>query len=333
MTIDEWGICKKVTNNTGKDIFVPTNSSNEWNQFRTYFPSGVSLGTCTTLTVRSIGISGVAITSSSGHGGTTTYSKNVPRGTTVSLTAPTVSGYTFNWSGCVSSTNTTISFSMPANDTNCVANYCNPEFTCGDPVTFTYKGSQVTYGTVAHNCRCWMDRNLGASRVAQSSTDSSAYGDLFQWGRLDDGHQNRTSLTTTTLSSFDNPGHSKFITTFVSPWDWRSPQNNNLWQGVSGINNPCPSGWRIPTINEWKTEYQGWSSNNSAGAYASPLKLTVGGYRSNNGSLDYVGSYGRYQSSTISGTDARILLFSDTSASIGDMTKRAYGLPVRCIRN
>jgi len=44
--INEWSVCKKVTNNTGKDIFVPTNTSNEWNQFRTYFPSGISLGTC-----------------------------------------------------------------------------------------------------------------------------------------------------------------------------------------------------------------------------------------------------------------------------------------------
>ena len=44
--INEWSVCKKVTNNTGKDIFVPTNTSNEWNQFRTYFPSGISLGDC-----------------------------------------------------------------------------------------------------------------------------------------------------------------------------------------------------------------------------------------------------------------------------------------------
>ncbi|MFZ1451482.1 MAG: hypothetical protein WAT20_02205, partial [Ferruginibacter sp.] len=44
--------------------------------------------------------------------------------------------------------------------------------------------------------KIWMDRNLGASRVATSSTDDLAYGDLYQWGRLTDGHQNRTSGTT-----------------------------------------------------------------------------------------------------------------------------------------
>lgn len=41
----------------------------------------------------------------------------------------------------------------------------------------------------------WMDRNLGASRAATSSTDTEAYGDLYQWGRAADGHQKRTSGT------------------------------------------------------------------------------------------------------------------------------------------
>ncbi|PIP46684.1 MAG: hypothetical protein COX15_00065, partial [Candidatus Colwellbacteria bacterium CG23_combo_of_CG06-09_8_20_14_all_42_19] len=122
-------------------------------------------------------------------------------------------------------------------------------FSCGDSVTFTYKGSSVTYGTVlnATTGKCWMDRNLGASQVATSSTDSAAYGDLFQWGRLDDSHQTRTSATTSNLSSSNNPGHSNFILAPNSPYNGRSPQNDNLWQGVTGTNNPCPSGWRIPT--------------------------------------------------------------------------------------
>lgn len=46
--------------------------------------------------------------------------------------------------------------------------------------------------------RVWMDRNLGASRVATSSTDEAAYGDLYQWGRFGDGHQCRKSDTTST---------------------------------------------------------------------------------------------------------------------------------------
>jgi hypothetical protein len=56
----------------------------------------------------------------------------------------------------------------------------------------------------------WMDRNLGASRAATSSTDADAYGDLYQWGRAADGHQKRTSSTRTTLSSSDQPGSWRF---------------------------------------------------------------------------------------------------------------------------
>lgn len=51
---------------------------------------------------------------------------------------------------------------------------------CDDSVTFTYGGDEVSYGTVlgAGN-RCWFDRNLGATKVATSSTDPQSYGDYF----------------------------------------------------------------------------------------------------------------------------------------------------------
>jgi uncharacterized protein (TIGR02145 family) len=207
-------------------------------------------------------------------------------------------------------------------------------FLCGESaVTFTYKGSSVTYGTVESQGKCWMDRNLGASRVAISSTDTNAYGDLFQWGRLDDGHQSRTSGTTSTRSSSDTPGHSNFILHSSSPNDWRNPQNNNLWQGVDGINNPCPPGWRIPTAVEWQTELNSWVSKNNNGAYASPLKLTMGGYRDySTGGVSAAGSRGRYRSSTISGTSAEHLGFDSSSASMTAFG-RAYGQSVRCIKN
>ena len=208
-------------------------------------------------------------------------------------------------------------------------------FKCGDSVTFTYKGKTVTYGTVYSPAtgKCWLDRNLGASRVATAYNDSLAYGDLFQWGRGDDGHQTRTSGTTNTLSRTDNPGHSNFILTRDLPYDWRSPQNDNLWQGVNGINNPCPSGWRIPTSAEWDTERASWSQQNYYGAFASPLKLTGGGIRtSSNGSISGLGGGGYYWSSTITGTDTSALRFYESGAYMYSFS-RANGLSVRCIKD
>ncbi len=66
-------------------------------------------------------------------------------------------------------------------------------------VTFTYRGEEVTYGIVlAAKGRLWMDRNLGALQVATASDDHLAYGDLYQWGRLRDGHEAITWTNSTT---------------------------------------------------------------------------------------------------------------------------------------
>ena len=215
-------------------------------------------------------------------------------------------------------------------------------FSCGGSVTFQYNGTTVTYGTVTGaGGACWLDRNLGATRVATSKTDADAYGDLFQWGRLDDGHQNRSSLTTTTLSTSDIPGHNRFITTVGTALnDWRIPQNSNLWQGVTGTNNPCPTGWRLPTRGEWEAEIASWNPPNSSnGAFASPLKLTVPGYRDINGNIGGAGTFGYYWSSTVPSVDfdntvSYILhVYDNTVEDHISTSVRASGITVRCIRN
>jgi uncharacterized protein (TIGR02145 family) len=174
-----------------------------------------------------------------------------------------------------------------------------------------------------------MDRNLGATRVATSSSDAASYGDLYQWGRGTDGHQSRTSGKTITTSSSNTPGNSDFIT---SSGDWRSPGNDDLWQGISGWNNPCPTGYLLPTEAEWEAERVSWSSSNAAGAFGSQLKLPVAGVRYNiDGSLVDVGTGGDYWSSTVSGTSASYLYFDSSDAAIYG-GKRALGLSVRCIK-
>jgi hypothetical protein len=207
----------------------------------------------------------------------------------------------------------------------------------GQTLTF-YNGAPVWTGTISYvntvvspTGRIWMDRNLGASQVATSSTDAASLGDLYQWGRGPDGHQIRTSATTSTLSSSDRPGVSNFITTGGE--NWRSPQNDNLWQGVSGVNNPCPTGFRIPTETEWEAERLSWGVSSGAGALASPLKLPMAGNRvSSNGALNAIGLWGEYWSSTVDGNRARTLFISSGFTAMDSLT-RSIGGSVRCIKD
>ena len=193
-------------------------------------------------------------------------------------------------------------------------------------------GSLFTWNDVSNPTtgKTWMDRNLGARSVASSSTDANSYGDSYQWGRLKDGHQCRTSSTTTTRSSTDVPGNATFIIFFG---DWRSTQNDNLWQGVSGVNNPCPSGYRLPTETELTAERDSWTGGmNAAGALASALKLPAAGIRMHNTSSYYAtGSRGWYWTSTVSGTNSLYLDFEGHAVFSADA--RGLACSIRCIKN
>ena len=196
---------------------------------------------------------------------------------------------------------------------------------------FRYPLSSIIVTTTVINPvtgRTWMDRNLGASQVANSSTDDAAYGDLFQWGRLSDGHESRTSSTTNNSSNTDDPEHSLFI---LANNDWRSPANDSLWQGIDGINNPCPPGFRLPTEVEFETEFQSWTSSDAAGAFNSPLKLTLTGARSRmSGQIGNVGTFAGYRTSTVSGFASRVMGIGINSAQMGTR-ERADGNCIRCI--
>ncbi len=197
-------------------------------------------------------------------------------------------------------------------------------------------GSTFTWAPVLSTTgRIWMDRNLGATQVATSSTDTSSYGELYQWGRLKDGHQCRNSTTTSTSSDDDIPNHGLWITSAATAaQDWRTTQNTMLWQGVSGINNPCPKGYRIPTVAEFVAERNVFSSYDAAGALASVLALPMTGSRYGTGNFFGVGTSGMYWTSDVSGTGAYRWTFNSSSASTsGGWRYLTDANAVRCIKD
>jgi uncharacterized protein (TIGR02145 family) len=205
----------------------------------------------------------------------------------------------------------------------------------------------LTYGIVMGpeaTPKKWLDRNMGATRVATSFDDYQSYGNLYQWGRGADGHQLITHTTataatpvngnTSTLATSDTPGDNLFIKQLSSPYDWRNPKNDNLWQGVNGTNNVCPAGFRLPTNTEQGALVTAAGITNSATAYSSSLKLTAAGYRDfSDASLNYLGVGGYYWSSSVSGTNALYLLFYASSVNPANVSNRAGGLTVRCLKD
>jgi uncharacterized protein (TIGR02145 family) len=273
-------------------------------------------------TVTSTGVTGLTATLSAGSfasgAGTLTY--------TITGTPATGGTASFNISigGQACTLTRTVSSPYPAGAVFCTAN------------------PTAIVDLTSPSGRIWMDRNLGATQVAGTLTDVNSYGDLYQWGRSSDGHQCRTSTTTYTQSNIDVPTHGQFIlmvsgSTFA---DWRNPQNQNLWQGTSGgINNPCPTGYRVPTEVEWNAEKTSWgatASNQLAAAFAT-LKLPAAGSRH----FDYnvtpgiqsVGTGAFYWTSDIANTSyAGYFVISSTISYINKPVNRSWGMSVRCIK-
>ena len=205
-----------------------------------------------------------------------------------------------------------------------------------------FVGTKIVGETVSpYSGRIWMDRNLGATRVANNIKDELAYGSLYQWGRGSDGHElitwtnastgNAINGTTPLLSNLNTPGNNLFI---LGASDWLSTRNNDLWQGVNGTNNPCPSGFRLPTIVEWTAE----SFMSSIDAFRS-IQEPFAGYRNYySGDVEIEGYYGFYWSSTISSNDVSYVQFQERGSFDGTTIRfqsnpRAMGLSVRCIKN
>ncbi len=202
-----------------------------------------------------------------------------------------------------------------------------------------------TYGTVTTATgRIWLDRNLGASRVATSSTDTQGYGDYYQWGRPADGHQtkyltnNNSTGVTTTRSATAVPSTDLWIAPIDGSNDWLSTPDNTLWTGANPATNPCPAGFRIPTESEWSAERATWSSTNAAGGFASPLKLTrpgmLTGFGSGGATYTAKDSFGQYLTQTAyTNGGARYFGIEGSNAWFDQNYYKSHGMSVRCIQN
>ncbi len=193
----------------------------------------------------------------------------------------------------------------------------------------------------------WLQQNLGSTEVGTSMDDATAFGDLYQWGRWNDGHGVRTSTTADVfLLSSNNPlglgiGYPLFFIG-ANPADWWGAGSDaDSWEGTTasatnGID-PCDSlgvSWHLPTAAEWGTVITAEAITGNVSAYTSELKLVVAGSRDGGtGSIINAGLYGNYWSSTPSGPYAKDFSIGDVFMTPADDAYRGYGMSMRCMNS
>ncbi|MDR1591580.1 MAG: fibrobacter succinogenes major paralogous domain-containing protein, partial [Prevotellaceae bacterium] len=193
--------------------------------------------------------------------------------------------------------------------------------------------------------RAFMCHNLGANEAADPFTPAAAiHGAKYKWG-----------VKTVALTQADDQAKPGAIT---SPTAWVDiamplPTTSDNWNMVT--QNPCPPGWRVPTIEEWQsvidnntiyraTDGGGWSTSTpswSSGAnvfgngikFGDALVLPTAGYRDySNGLLVNRGDNGYYWSSTAYGSTACRLRFGSGDQYTNNYPyDRTCGFSVRCI--
>jgi hypothetical protein len=236
----------------------------------------------------------------------------------------------------------------------------------------------------------WLTHNLGAAvtRVDYEGFNPLArisdlgvneyQGSMFQYGRDSDGHEvynfprdgsngNITGLTAeTNTANFPNTAMPNNTTVYyyrnsynqsvVDGYWFTSPgpgiSTANLWNGVDGVNNPCPFGYRLPTEQEaidevtehrrlaaiapTSTLLEEWNEQPpqlySTRAYRSETSVRYSG----GGQFWIGGSYGYNSTYTIYTGKYLALLDSQTYSDPARWTGTylaAYGAQVRCIKD
>ena len=200
-------------------------------------------------------------------------------------------------------------------------------FTCGTSAV-TFDGHDYT--TVEIGSQCWFAENLRSTKYNDDVAIPSGL-DNAAWSSTTDG----------AVTIYDEGGSNEAtnLATYGRLYNWYAVNTGKL----------CPSGWHVPTDEEWTalttqlgggsvaglkmkssaSDSPAWSGNNSSGFSGLP-----GGRRLNGGNFNNVGFNGYWWSSSPYNSDA----WGRGLNSYGDYVDRSnyyqrYGFSVRCVRD
>jgi uncharacterized protein (TIGR02145 family) len=215
-------------------------------------------------------------------------------------------------------------------------------------------GPQICSAFVASGVsKVFMCHNLGANTSADPLTPSwELNGHYYQWGRNptcfgQDGTDASNPCSSPvygaaapwgSTTANDNAGA-------ITGWSTTAAANGDWTVGSKTANDPCPTGFRVPTTAQWSGvintslnsrttvgSFSNSTTNYSNGVrFGDSLFLPAVGFRDAfNGTLNNRGVGGFYWSSEVSGSNGQNLTMFSNDDSMGS-NFRTHGFSVRCI--
>jgi len=198
-----------------------------------------------------------------------------------------------------------------------------PGTPCVGTPTVTYSGK--TYNTVQVGTQCWLKENLDVGVYVASTSTGSIHSDVSNNG---------------TIEKYCYGNNEANCTTYGGLYDWNEAMQYVTTPGTKGI---CPTGWHIPTYDEFTTLKV--SANNSRDALLAVGQLTgtntsgfsalLAGYRY------YVGGFGNlgsityfWSSSEYSAASAYSMVLWNGGSGV-DMFNyhKEFGFSIRCLKD
>ena len=113
-----------------------------------------------------------------------------------------------------------------------------------------------------------MDRNLGAIRsdyidLGYTQIEAGTYGLLYQKGRKDPFVGSDSYLWDYQITTIDNSTAIKNPTTLYGSYDGTWNNYPSEWSTNKGMNDPCPPGWKIPSLSDLSGSWTFTAYNNT----------------------------------------------------------------------